>query len=358
MLTKEFNRKDILKALLLGCSQCDSPKSSLRSLDRLSKSLAWADIKAAYYLFANQEEFNQVINTEQPDIVYCCEHRIVLNTGEQINVQALLDERHVPYIGSCSDTLDLVLSKFFLKRKWISSGVLTPPFCLAQKSGTQQQELDALQQSAGFPFILKPDAEGNSRGLDVNSIVFDSTALETKLVELSTRYGPVLVEKYLGLSPDIREFTVAMIGNGRNKILMPAEITLIRKKSLRIITTDDKERHFTQAIPVSDRDLHGRLVSVAEKAFDVAGVRDYSRCDLLLVDGDIHAIEINGQPMIPDKWFQACASGVGLDADQYLNAIFLAGIVRNIREGKPGLTIPPGMEIHLPEQIFNLLNNS
>jgi hypothetical protein len=37
--------------------------------------------------------------------------------------------------------------------------------------------------------------------------------------------------------------------------------------------------------------------------------------------------------MVPDKWFEACARGVGLDKGQYLNAIFLSGIARNLREG-------------------------
>jgi hypothetical protein len=51
-----------------------------------------------------------------------------------------------------------------------------------------------------------------------------------------------------------------------------------------------------------------------------------------MVDGKIYAIEINGQPMVPDRWFAACARTKNLDDDQYLNAIFWAGLVRTARQ--------------------------
>lgn len=59
--------------------------------------------------------------------------------------------------------------------------------------------------------------------------------------------------------------------------------------------------------------------------------------------------------MIPDKWFEVCASGIGLDSTQYLNAIFLAGIVRNNHQGKSNLTIPLKMNQHLPKSVLDVL---
>ncbi|MHC1739963.1 MAG: hypothetical protein AB9897_02510 [Anaerolineaceae bacterium] len=263
---------------------------------------------------------------------------------------------HIPYVGSSPSVLDLVISKSELKAEWCLNNVSTPAFFQVSKAAAQIFGLDILiQEAIDFPYILKPDREGNSRGLDESSIVFDKSTLKSKLGNLLRSYEEVLIEKYLGTASDLREFTVAMIGNNKNKLLMPAEITLKQKKGVRIITTQDKDDHLTQATCVVEKSLLEKLVTFAERAFEVSGVRDYSRCDLLMADGHLYAIEINGQPMIPDKWFEICASGVGLNSTQYINAIFLAGIERNIKEGKTNLTIPHQMRQILPTAIFDVI---
>jgi len=96
-------------------------------------------------------------------------------------------------------------------------------------------------------------------------------------------------------------------------ILMPCEIVFKVPKPLRIITTRDKDEHRTRAIPVDDLELCEELCELTIRAFHVAGVRDYSRLDVIYAGGKFDAIEINGQSMVPDMWFEACARGVGLD---------------------------------------------
>jgi hypothetical protein len=44
-----------------------------------------------------------------------------------------------------------------------------------------------------------------------------------------------------------------------------------------------------------------------------------------------------------------------LNSEQYIAAIFLAGIQRNIRQGKARLSLPDKMESFLPQEIFNKL---
>jgi D-alanine-D-alanine ligase len=348
-----------LKALLLNNVKEDCPSIEAEQLyDRIIRSLCYAGIQGIFHPLHTKAQVLQIVHSEQPDIVYCADHYTTGDSGEKISIQEILEEKQIPYIGSPSEILDLVLSKSNLKKRWLSHGVPTPQFSLFHKPILEVQDLDILQHSPGYPYILKPDAEGNSRGLNESSIVFNRKILENKLKELLILYETVLVEKYLGLYQDIREFTVAMIGNDHNKLLMPAEIILKQNKTLRIITTEAKENHYTLAIPVNDMELHGRLISLAEKAFEISGVCDYSRCDVILAEGQLYAIEINGQPMIPDKWFEVCASGIGLDPNQYINAIFLAGIVRNNHQGKADLLIPPKMNQHLPKPVFEVLQNS
>jgi hypothetical protein len=59
--------------------------------------------------------------------------------------------------------------------------------------------------------------------------------------------------------------------------------------------------------------------------------------------------------MIPDKWFEACAQGIGLNTAQYVNAIFFAGLQRNIRAGYPNLEVPEKLTELLPKEIRSIL---
>ena len=187
-------------------------------------------------------------------------------------------------------------------------------------------------------------------------IVFTRPALVRQVEELLGAYDEILVEQYLGRYTDIREFTIALIGSVDQAILMPCEIVLKTTKQYRIVTTRDKDEHHTRALPVNHLGLRGQaLIDFSRQAFSLAGVRDYSRCDVIFAGGQLYAIEINGQPMVPDKWFEACTRGVGLGGAVYLNAIFLAGICRNIREGRLRAGIPDDMRIVVPPGIYQLL---
>jgi len=347
-----------LKALLLGCLRngCTSIQAE-HFYTRMIEALRYGGIEGKYHTLFTKAQLRDILHFEQPDIVYCADHHIPGDLGEQISPQEIFDEERIPYVGSSPKTINLALSKSHLKKMWRANDLPTPHFFLVQKTGSGILGLEEVEGVTDYPYVLKPNKEGNSRGLDVSSIVFDKNSLILKLEQLLPHYNEVLIEKFLGLASDIREFTVAMIGNGQSKLLLPAEIVLRIEKSVRIVTTKDKENHHTSASPVKDPALNRRLSALADQAFEIAGVYDYSRCDMIQAEGKIYAIEINGQPMIPDKWFEACASGVGLDSDQYLNAIFLASIVRNNYQGKSNLNIPVKMKQHLPKLILERILN-
>ena len=153
---------------------------------------------------------------------------------------------------------------------------------------------------------------------------------------MSPHYPEILVEHYLGEDPELREFTVAMIGNGRERLNLPAEIFLLSEHSSRIITTADKNLHKTRALPVEDPGLRLKLANLADRVFKVVEVRDYARCDILFSRGKMHVIEVNGQPMLPDMWFDACATSAGLNRRDYLLAILEVALARYRLAGLPG----------------------
>ena len=310
--------------------------------------LSYAGVNGRYFPVNSIEHLSSVLLAERADIVFCADLFLSDCTSTQVNIHSFLEKMRIPFIGSSSDTLKLVLSKSTLKEKWQDYQVNTPDFFVVRREDHKLVKKILLENAVNFPYILKPNCEGNSRGLDTKSIVFDFNSLSDRVDELLITYPEILVEQYLGEEIDIREFTVAMIGNGENRQIFPAEITLKKKKGLRLITTTDKDEHNTLATPVSNQKLKDRLVDFAEKAFNVAGVEDYSRCDILMTNEQLYAIEINGQPMVPDAWFEKCAAGGGFDSEQYIAAIFLAGIERNIQRGYTQLSVPEKMKSILP----------
>jgi len=340
-----------LKAILIHyIIETGSQTNSVR-LNKIIQAVASGGIVCKYLPLRTRKQLLRAIEEEQPDICFSSSYYLTDENNQPVNVHRVLESIHLPYIGSSPQVMELVLSKYSLKVIWEANGIRTPKFMRIVKPFSNAAMNSDLNFLSGFPYILKPDREGNSRGLDDSSIVFDRDSLQSKLNELLEDFDEILIEQYLGNALDIREFTVAMIGNGKSRLLMPAEITLKHKKPLRLVTTVDKDNHLTRAIPVSDIGLKEEIIDFASQAFLTAGVRDYARCDILRADGKLYALEINGQPMIPDKWFEICSSGAGLDNTQYINAIFFAGILRNIASGFKGLKVPESMTNILPADI-------
>jgi D-alanine-D-alanine ligase-like ATP-grasp enzyme len=138
-----------------------------------------------------------------------------------------------------------------------------------------------------------------------------------------------LVERYIG-GKGAREFTVALIGGdaprfGAAEIIKPAGSVCV--------TAADKDRGLAAPRPIADAELGGRVAAAAARAIAAAGVRDYARCDLILSGGELQALEVNGQPMLPDPWFDACAAAAGLDAAGYVAAIAGAALARRGASG-------------------------
>jgi len=344
-----------LKVLIVCHPRVEKATDDQRRFTDLASELAKGGVEATVASIFEYDQFLTVLDQEKPDIVFPAIYFVKQPRGEKINITKLLDEWRMPYIGSDARTLELVLVKSALKQLWQQNQVSTPEFCVIRKDEALQEKIDKLLEAAQFPLIIKPDTEGNSRGLDENSIVFSEDRLITKTKALLKFYDQILVERYLGAAPDFREYTIALIGNGQRALFMPAQIKLKVICKPRIVTTQDKDWHNTYAIPVCEPEIRDSLIAFGREAFAIAGVRDYARLDVMRANGKFYAIEINGQPMIPDKWFEACAQGIGLNKTQYLNAIFFAAIQRNIHAGYHHLKVPEKLNRLLPEEIRSFL---
>lgn len=120
---------------------------------------------------------------------------------------------------------------------------------------------------------------------------------------------------------------------------MPARLGFAQPKRFHLITSDDKDGHRTVMTPLEPEEIE-LFVPFAQNAFESAGVRDYARGDFFFADGKFWAIEINGQPMIPDPWFEGAAGFAGISEAQYLVGIVASGYRRLLAQGKLATAFP------------------
>jgi D-alanine-D-alanine ligase len=310
-----------------------------------------AGLAAKHVFIDSADGLVEALARFRPDIAFCSFFRFDGGTY----LRESLIEAGIAWIGSSSEVMELALSKPRMKTRWRSMGIPTPDWHTVRKSADGSLEgIELLECMRDFPYIVKPANEGNSRGIDSGSIARSAMELYSRSSLIAEEFGEALVERFVSGAEDSREFTVAMIGNGSRKIVSAIEIRKPSGSSL--VTEEDKEAQATSLAPIGDARLNDRVEHLARRVFASAGARDYARCDILLHEGKLYAIEMNGQPMVPDRWFEACACEAGLDSRQYLCAILLSGIVGNAETGHAFIPIPREMERILPRRIYEKLS--
>jgi len=232
---------------------------------------------------------------------------IVFNIAEgfrgrnrESQVPALLELLDIPYTGSDPTTLSLALDKGLAKRIVTAVGVDTPAF---QQMSTGRERLD--KSLSRWPMIVKPVAEGSSKGVIKKSVVHNEAELRAVVKELVERYQqPALVEEYiLG-----REFTVGLLGERRPKVLPVMEIVFTDKQDKTPVyrfedklEANDRIRYDVPA-KLEEAQLE-RVKSTARAIFMALGCRDVARIDFRLDDqGKLYFIECNPLPGLTPVW--------------------------------------------------------
>lgn len=222
--------------------------------------------------------------------------------NREAQVPALCEMMGIEYTGSDAACMAITLNKATAKRLVAQDGILTPAFCVLY-SGKEK-----LPKGFSFPAIVKPIAEGSSKGILEKQVVEDDVALRRVAHALIRRYKqPVLAEAFL---PG-REFTIAMLGERKPRVLPIMEIVFTDK--------DDPFPTYTfkskfegvgveNKVP-SDVDplLQRQLEGTAKASFQALGCRDIARIDLRLDGGGrVHFIECNPLPGIAPNFSDLC----------------------------------------------------
>lgn len=274
---------------------------------------------------------------ELPSLLASTPVDIVFNIAEgfrgrnrESQVPALLELLDVPYTGSDPATLALALDKALAKKVVRQAGIHTPDF---QQMITGKERLS---KELRFPLIVKPVAEGSSKGVVKKSVCAAEAELREVVKEMVTRYQqPALVEEFIGG----REFTVGLLGERRPKVLPPMEIVFLDKTDRTpVYRFEDKldwNDRIRYDVPAKlDPGQLEKLKAAARSAFMALGCRDVARLDFRMDErGRFYFLECNPLPGLTPDWSDLVliAKGGGMDYRTLIGEI-MAGAIRRYKE--------------------------
>ncbi|PWU05512.1 MAG: D-alanine--D-alanine ligase [Verrucomicrobia bacterium] len=226
------------------------------------------------------------------DLVYNMIHGTF---GEDGALQALLEQKGVPFTGEGSRGSRLAFDKILTKRKFMEASVPTPPFEILQAGQ---------QPSAAPPFVLKAPRQGSTIGVH---IVRDRSQIGPAMADCLKYDHEVLLEAFF---PG-KELTVSIVADLALPIIeiIPNEETYNYQSKY----VPGKSSYFVPArISPSETEM---IQKAALAAHNALGLRSYSRVDILLNEaGGMAVLELNTIPgMTSTSLMPKAAAAIGLD---------------------------------------------
>lgn len=218
--------------------------------------------------------------------------------GREAQVPALLNMFDIPFTGSDETTLCVALDKALTKRLLSTYNINTPDYTVISKDFMSHA---ADIKKLNYPVIVKPNAEGSSKGISNISIAESPETLYSLAEQNIGIYREdMLAEEYI----EGREFTVGIIGNGNEtRVFTPMEIIFTRETQgdfhvYSYNVKKDYKRYIRYECPAEiDKKTEEKMIETARRIYDALGCRDFTRIDFRIgKDGYIYFIEINPLP--------------------------------------------------------------
>jgi D-alanine-D-alanine ligase len=243
----------------------------------------------------NVMAFVRAPEMEGVDVMFLALHG---GDGEDGTLQALLDLVGIPYTGSGMVGSAVAMDKDISKQLFRFAGVPTPDWLMAPASA------DEVEQTIGYPCIVKPSKQGSTVGL---TVVRENDALEPAIHEAFRFDDEVMIEAFV---PG-REVTVPILGEDA---LPVGEIITARE-----IFDYEAKYQPGGAEEIFPADLNGEqtitVQALALHAHAALKLRGYSRIDFRLDEqGVFWCLEANTLPgMTSASLFPKSAAAAGID---------------------------------------------
>jgi D-alanine-D-alanine ligase len=226
--------------------------------------------------------------------------------GESGELQEILEQRRLPFVGSGSKASRLGMDKIKTKQVWEKAGLPTPTW--RKLDSANPRVLDEI----GAPCVVKAISSGSSIDVYVCKTVDEARAACDKIL---SHHEAALVEKFIQ-GP---ELTVGLL---EERPLAP--IRIVPKRGFfdyeAKYKASDTEHRFDTGLP-------GHVVEycreLARKANELVGARDLARIDIMLNDRhEPFLLEINTLPgFTPKSLLPEAANHAGINFGQLVDRL-------------------------------------
>lgn len=248
--------------------------------------------------------------------------------ARESQIPMLCEILKIPYTHSSPTTHAISLDKQYTKLILQSCGISVPQAVIVSGKNFKLPKLS-------FPVIVKPNAEGSSKGVLDKNVVDNKTDLVKRIKEISENFTKeVLVEEYI----DGREFTVSVLGNNPPKVLPIVEqrFDFLPKGMHKIASFELKWQYEDSLDNLSDayfcppKLTKSQLENIEEtsiKIYRILKCLDCSRIDYRMTkSGKLYFIEVNTLPGInPDlnsiSYMPLAARTAGISFDELIASI-------------------------------------
>ena len=207
--------------------------------------------------------------------------------GEDGTVQAILDLLGLPYPGSGVAASAIAMDKLATKRIWKAEGLPTPEFRVLASVA----DAEAAARHFGYPFIIKPAADGSSVGV---TKVKSALQVAKAFADAEGDTGRVVMaEQFIDGGADHSEYTCPVLRGVALpiiRIVPDGEFYDYNAKYL-----SDNTQYLCPAGLAAEHEA--RIQKLCLQAFALIGCKDWGRVDFLMgADGQPQLLELNTLP--------------------------------------------------------------
>lgn len=300
------------------------------------------------------EIIEKLVNSE-PDFIFNVAEGLVGDSREAF-YPIIYESLNIPYTGSKAPLLLLSLNKHLTKTILRGQGINVPKGVLLTKQNK------AIPEDLRYPLIVKPNAEGSSKGITQKSVVDNKEDCEKVIDEILEKYPTgIIVEEFI----KGRELSVPMLEALPDKILCVVEHIFdldamnakynIYDYGSKLIENNPAVQTICPANVTEEE--RQKIIEMSKRIFKIMNCKDMGRLDLRLDEnGDPYFIEINPLPsLLPDASVVEAAKTRGLNYKNVINLI-LKSAIRNYKLTHP-VSVEVGMKNKVTEERPTLREN-
>ncbi len=251
--------------------------------------------------------------------------------GEDGCLQGLLELLGIPYTGSGVMASAIGMDKHMQRKLLSAAGLKVPKYLAVTEREWQEKEqeiLERVEDSLGYPCVVKPTREGCSTGLSVVGEEGQMGAAMQGALQWDTK--ALVEELLLGM-----EVTCGVIGNREPMALLPTE-TLRHGDFLTVeekFLPGEGENITPARLP---EELIQKVQEVMVEAYKVLGLKVYARLDGFVVDGEVIVTEPNTLPgMTPSTCIFHQAAEAGMSPMEFVDRVIELSLEAHARKKGP-----------------------